>query len=86
LAEIKGIQINQTIYVTNVESRDNWYIASVQDITDYELLISIPTKGTNPLVLKKMIILYRLLFQRVQGMSSAQKLSGGVMTTYLCTC
>jgi c-di-GMP-binding flagellar brake protein YcgR len=53
LSEIKGIQISQKIYVTNVESRDNWYLASVQDITDNELLISIPTKGTNPLVLKK---------------------------------
>lgn len=53
MAENIEIQINQKIHVTNLESRDNWYLASVQDITDYELLISIPTKGTNPLVLKK---------------------------------
>lgn len=53
MAEIIGIQINQKVHVTNIESRDNWYLASVQDLTDYELLISIPTKGTNPLVLKK---------------------------------
>lgn len=53
MAEIKGIQINQKVHVTNSESRDDWYLASVQDITDYELLISIPTKKTNPLVLKK---------------------------------
>ncbi len=53
MAENIEIQINQKIHVANLESRDNWYLASIQDITDSELLISIPTKGTNPLVLKK---------------------------------
>lgn len=53
MAENKGLQMNQNVHVTNSESRESWYLSSVQDITDRELLISIPTKGTNPLVLKK---------------------------------
>lgn len=53
MAELIGIQINQKVHVANLESRESWYIASIQDITDFELLISIPTKGTYPLVLKK---------------------------------
>lgn len=51
--EIKGIiQINQNIQVALLDDQENWYISSIQDLTDYELRISIPTKGTTPLVLK----------------------------------
>jgi len=53
LAEVKGmIQINQNIRVTLPDEQENWYLSSVQDVTDYELRISIPTKGTTPLALK----------------------------------
>ncbi len=53
MAEITGIRIKQKVHVTRLENQDDWYQASVQDITDDELLISIPTNKTNPLVLER---------------------------------
>jgi c-di-GMP-binding flagellar brake protein YcgR len=53
LTEVKGlIQINQKIQVDLLSSKENSYVSNIQDIKDRELIISIPTKGINPLALK----------------------------------
>ncbi len=45
------IQISQKIQVNLLSDKENSYVSNIQDIKDGELIISIPTKGTNPLAL-----------------------------------
>jgi len=51
LALTEGIKINQNIRVTRTEGEEDWYISDIQDIGKHDISISIPTKGSNPLVL-----------------------------------
>ncbi len=52
MTEVKQlIQINQKIQVKLLSSKENSYVSNIQDIKDWELIISVPTRGTNPLAL-----------------------------------
>ncbi len=50
---IAGIKIKQKVQVARLENRDDWYLATIQDITDDGLLISIPNNKEIPLILEK---------------------------------
>ncbi|MDF9409319.1 flagellar brake domain-containing protein [Pelotomaculum isophthalicicum JI] len=47
------IRINQNIRVARLDSDDDWYASSVQDINEREFCISVPLKESRPLVLSK---------------------------------
>lgn len=49
--EKRLIQINRKIRVNLLIDRENSYVSNIQDVKDQELLISIPTRGTKPLIL-----------------------------------
>jgi c-di-GMP-binding flagellar brake protein YcgR len=46
-----GLQVNQPVKVTRTGQED-WYSASVQDVTDDYFCISVPSKGSNVLALQ----------------------------------
>lgn len=48
-----GLQINQNIRVTRAGGEEKWFVSSVQDISDNDFSISIPTRGHNPLNLQR---------------------------------
>jgi c-di-GMP-binding flagellar brake protein YcgR len=47
-----GLQINQNIRVTRA-GEEEWYVSSVQDLSESEFSISIPTRGHHPLNLQR---------------------------------
>lgn len=53
MADDFEIQINQTIRVTRIDDKDDWYVSSVQDLDQKNLCISIPTQGPIPLILHR---------------------------------
>ncbi|MCG9967963.1 flagellar brake domain-containing protein [Pelotomaculum terephthalicicum JT] len=49
----KWIKINQNIRVARLNSEDDWYASSVQDVNEREFCIAVPVKESRPLVLSK---------------------------------
>lgn len=51
MASQHGIEVNQNIRVTRAGYEEDWYVSSVQDISNHDFCISVPTQGQSPLVL-----------------------------------